>query len=69
MNKYSYRWSIYHFKRSFRQLFHILAAEDRTYWPAIHGPLKGWEGGVGGGQGAMLPGPPPTILIPADTFL
>ncbi|MDI6854453.1 MAG: DegT/DnrJ/EryC1/StrS family aminotransferase [Deltaproteobacteria bacterium] len=23
-------------------------------------PLKGWEGGMGGGQGAALPGPPPT---------
>ena len=32
--------------------------------PPSTSPSPGWEGGVGGGQGATLPGPPPTASLP-----
>ncbi len=41
----------------------IITGKGVARGPAFPGPLAGWEGGVGGGQGPQVPGPPPTIYL------
>jgi myo-inositol-1(or 4)-monophosphatase len=37
--------------------------------PSSSNPSQGWEGGVGGGQGATLPGPPPKTHLHAYRWI
>ncbi len=50
----------------------ILAGEGGATGSAFSGPLKGWVGGVGGGQGTAFPALPPytsSESIPQKIFL